>query len=99
MNGTVSVPLRGIGSEKLGGQLCVYGNIPMVVSVPLRGIGSEKHTHPFTTDITPLLEYGVSVPLRGIGSEKLARTYNQEGLLISPGVSVPLRGIGSEKPD
>jgi len=41
---TVSVPLRGIGSEK---RTLLYSLITwfylLIVSVPLRGIGSEKH--------------------------------------------------------
>jgi len=41
----VSVPLRGIGSEKLG----FWNKLPAAnypsVSVPLRGIGSEKLLH------------------------------------------------------
>jgi len=64
----VSVPLRGIGSEKQTAGDGGYSQEPSRVSVPLRGIGSEKLEH--ANQVIQFLCGSVSVPLRGIGSEK-----------------------------
>jgi len=40
----VSVPLRGIGSEKRIADVYIYDANHVYVSVPLRGIGSEKQS-------------------------------------------------------
>jgi len=64
----VSVPLRGIGSEKqYQGAVIIDCKGLGGVSVPLRGIGSEKQE---LVQIAAVAIAGVSVPLRGIGSEK-----------------------------
>jgi len=67
MDVSVSVPLRGIGSEKQFEFLGLDQDGNKVVSVPLRGIGSEKRGYTFQRTATVNI---VSVPLRGIGSEK-----------------------------
>jgi len=69
----VSVPLRGIGSEKLQAGIGTLKVIKNDVSVPLRGIGSEKQLRAVKTKLGA--RENVSVPLRGIGSEKQSRTH------------------------
>jgi len=73
----VSVPFRGLGSEKR--KTCKEPLDDLVqVSVPFRGLGSEKHTLIFLIYLK--MKYlKVSVPFRGLGSEKLPG--RQGGLL------------------
>jgi len=65
----VSVPLRGIGSEKHRRSRNEQNEASRLVSVPLRGIGSEKQPYQGANPLICQIDM-VSVPLRGIGSEK-----------------------------
>ena len=63
----VSVPLRGLGNQKL--ELDEEGNVINLedVSVPLRGLGNQKHL----VKMGQKYYFCVSVPLRGLGNQKL----------------------------